>query len=79
MILEEPSLGLAPVVVRAIFQELQAINRAGTPILLVEQNAAWALTLSRRGYVLENGAIVLEGPSADLLRDPLVREAYLGM
>jgi branched-chain amino acid transport system ATP-binding protein len=79
LMLDEPSLGLAPVVVTAIFQALQAINRAGTPILLVEQNAARALALSRRGYVLENGAIVLEGPSAVLLRDPLVREAYLGM
>ncbi|HEU5395376.1 MAG TPA: ATP-binding cassette domain-containing protein, partial [Candidatus Methylomirabilis sp.] len=79
LMLDEPSLGLAPVVVTAIFQALQAINGAGTPILLVEQNAARALALSRRGYVLENGAIVLEGPSAALLRDPLVREAYLGM
>jgi branched-chain amino acid transport system ATP-binding protein len=79
LMLDEPSLGLAPVVVTAIFQALQAINRAGTPILLVEQNAARALALSRRGYVLENGAIVLEGPSGALLRDPLVREAYLGM
>jgi len=79
LMLDEPSLGLAPVVVTTIFQALKAINRAGTAVLLAEQNAVRALALSQRGYVLENGAVVVEGPSADLLRDPLVRRAYLGV
>lgn len=79
LMLDETSLGLAPLVVTTIFQALKAINRAGTAVLLVEQNAVRALALSQRGYVLENGAVVVEGPSADLLRDPLVRRAYLGV
>jgi branched-chain amino acid transport system ATP-binding protein len=78
LMLDEPSLGLAPVVVSAIYDNLVAINRAGTTLLLVEQNVLKALRLSTRGYVLENGAIVLSGPSDRLLADDRVRAAYLG-
>jgi len=78
LMLDEPSLGLAPVVVHTIFANLARINRAGTTILLVEQNVLKALTLSQRAYVLENGRIALEGPSADLLADERIRTAYLG-
>jgi branched-chain amino acid transport system ATP-binding protein len=78
LMLDEPSLGLAPVVVTAIFENLAAINRDGMTILLVEQNVLRALRLSHRAYVLENGAIVLEGASARLLADERIRRAYLG-
>jgi branched-chain amino acid transport system ATP-binding protein len=78
LMLDEPSLGLAPVVVTAIFDNLTAINRDGTTVLLVEQNVLRALRLSTRAYVLENGAVVLAGPSAQLLADPAVKRAYLG-
>ena len=79
LMLDEPSLGLSPMLVKAIFDIIQEINRAGATILLVEQNVFRALKLSHRGYVLENGRIIAEGPSHQLLRDPQVRTAYLGL
>jgi branched-chain amino acid transport system ATP-binding protein len=79
LLLDEPSLGLAPLVVRHIIGEvLKAIHEAGTTIVLSEQNANMALMISRRGYVLENGRIVLEGPSDQLMNDDRVRKAYIG-
>ena len=79
LMLDEPSLGLAPKIVAEIFRIVVEINRAGTAVLLVEQNTRQALALSRRGYVLENGRVVLEGSGADLLGDEHVKRAYLGM
>jgi len=79
LLLDEPSLGLAPVMVKLIFENLAAINGAGTTILLVEQNVARALHLSHRGYVIENGRIVLSGTREELQQSPHVREAYLGL
>lgn len=78
LMLDEPSLGLAPVVVRAIFDNLVEINRRGMAILLVEQNVLRALQLSHRGYVLENGQIVLDGRRDTLLADGHIKQAYLG-
>jgi len=78
MLLDEPSMGLAPVLVREIFHTLVDINRAGTTILLVEQNAYMALHTASRGYVLETGSIVLSGTGAELTGDPRIKEAYLG-
>lgn len=78
LMLDEPSLGLAPVIVEKIFEIIKEINQQGTAVLLVEQNAFAALNLAHRGYVLETGAIVLEGKSQDLLANKLVAEAYLG-
>lgn len=78
MLLDEPSMGLAPLLMISVFKALQELNREGTTILLVEQNARMALQFARRGYVLENGNIVLEGKSADLLTNPDVKKAYLG-
>ena len=78
LMLDEPSLGIAPRLVTAIFEAVVAINRAGVGILLVEQNVHAALSLAHRGYVLENGRIVGEGSGAGLLGDPHVRRAYLG-
>jgi len=78
MLLDEPSMGLAPLLMLSMFDALKEINRAGTTILLVEQNARLALKFAQRGYVLENGELVLEGNSADLLEDPEVQKAYLG-
>ena len=78
LLLDEPSLGLAPVVVTSIFDNLRTINCDGVTILLVEQNVLRALRLSHRGYVLENGTIVLEGASDRLLADEGVKRAYLG-
>ena len=78
MLLDEPSMGLAPVLVRDIFKALLEINRSGTTILLVEQNAYMALSIASRGYVLENGRITNSGPGKALLDDPRVKEAYLG-
>jgi branched-chain amino acid transport system ATP-binding protein len=78
MLLDEPSMGLAPVLVRDIFKALLEINRSGTTILLVEQNAHMALSIASRGYVLENGCIAISGPGKTLLDDPRVKEAYLG-
>ena len=79
LMLDEPSLGLAPIIVQEIFRIIAEINRLGTTVLLVEQNTRQALGLSRRGYVLENGRIALEGTGADLLDNEHVRRAYLGM
>ena len=79
LMLDEPSLGLAPVVVKSIFETLAAINRGGTTILLVEQNVARALALSQRGYVLENGAIGLAGSREELLASGHIKRAYLGL
>jgi branched-chain amino acid transport system ATP-binding protein len=78
MLLDEPSMGLAPVLVREIFQTLRDINAAGTTILLVEQNARQALKLAHRGYVLETGRLTLSGTAAELTNNPKVKEAYLG-
>ena len=79
LLLDEPSIGLAPLVVRHIIGEvLKAIHEAGTTIFLSEQNANMALMISRRGYVMENGRIVLEGPSDQLMHDDRVRKAYIG-
>jgi branched-chain amino acid transport system ATP-binding protein len=79
LMLDEPSLGLSPMLVTAIFDIIREINRGGATILLVEQNIFRSLELSQRGYILENGRIVAEGPSQQLLRDPQVRTAYLGL
>jgi branched-chain amino acid transport system ATP-binding protein len=79
LMLDEPSLGLAPIIVQEIFRIIAEINRLGTTVLLVEQNTRQALGLSRRGYVLENGRIALEGTGAALLDNEHVRRAYLGM
>ena len=79
MMLDEPSLGLSPMMVEAMFDAVIALNRAGMSILLIEQNVAESLALCARGYVLENGAVVLEGSGADLLRNDDVRRAYLGL
>jgi branched-chain amino acid transport system ATP-binding protein len=78
LMLDEPSLGLAPLVVKEIFEIIAEINRAGTTILLVEQNTRQALALARRGYVLENGRVVLVGSGRELLDNDHVRRAYLG-
>jgi branched-chain amino acid transport system ATP-binding protein len=78
LLLDEPSLGLAPLLVQAIFGAIDTINREGTTILLVEQNANAALRHSHRAYVLETGTIVMEGPSERVAADPRVKEAYLG-
>lgn len=78
MLLDEPSMGLAPLLMMTVFKALKEINQEGTAILLVEQNAKLALKFAQRGYVLENGNLVLEGNSKDLLEDPEVKKAYLG-
>jgi branched-chain amino acid transport system ATP-binding protein len=78
LLLDEPSLGLAPLVVHTIFEAIEEIRSKGTTILLVEQNAHAALKHSDRAYVLETGKIVMEGPSKDLAADPRIKEAYLG-
>ena len=78
LLLDEPSLGLAPIVVHAIFEAIEQIHRAGTPVLLVEQNANAALRHSNRAYVLETGQVALEGTSAEVAANPKVKEAYLG-
>jgi branched-chain amino acid transport system ATP-binding protein len=79
LMLDEPSLGLAPVVVKQIFEVLAQINRDGTTILLVEQNVARALGLAHRGYVLENGRVALSGPRDALLASGHIKQAYLGL
>jgi branched-chain amino acid transport system ATP-binding protein len=78
LLLDEPSMGLAPVLVEQIFDTVRDINRQGTTILLVEQNAAMALAVAQRGYVIETGTIVLSGTAAELADNPEVRRAYLG-
>jgi branched-chain amino acid transport system ATP-binding protein len=78
LLLDEPSMGLAPVLVERIFEIIREINKQGTTLLLVEQNANVALEIASRGYVLESGAIVNSASAAELREDPSVREAYLG-
>ena len=78
LLLDEPSLGLAPLLVRSIFETVRSINERGVTVLIVEQNARAALKLATRGYVLEVGNMVREGRAEELLADPSVREAYLG-
>jgi branched-chain amino acid transport system ATP-binding protein len=78
MLLDEPSMGLAPLLMMEMFAALKEINGEGTTILLVEQNARMALQFAQRGYVLETGTLVLEGPSRELLENPEVKRAYLG-
>src|SRR5262245_51190251 len=76
--LDEPSLGLAPMVVRDIFKTIRSINAGGTSVLLVEQNARYAFETASRGYVLQIGSMIASGPCEELAKDPRVREAYLG-
>jgi branched-chain amino acid transport system ATP-binding protein len=78
LLLDEPSMGLSPILVQQVFEIVQAIHRGGTTILLVEQNARLALAVSSHAYVLERGKVVLEGASAELVADPRVQAAYLG-
>lgn len=78
LMLDEPSMGLAPIIVEDIFRIIRQINESGTSILLIEQNAFLALNTASHAYVLETGKITMEGPSADLLADERVKEAYLG-
>jgi branched-chain amino acid transport system ATP-binding protein len=78
LLLDEPSMGLAPMLVQRIFDTVQEIRKQGVAILLVEQNAFQALQIADYGYVMESGQLVLEGPGADLLANPQVKEAYLG-
>lgn len=79
IMMDEPSLGLAPILVKEVFDIIKKINAQGKTILLVEQNAFAALNLTHYAYVLEVGEIVLEGPGEELIRNPQVREAYLGV
>jgi branched-chain amino acid transport system ATP-binding protein len=79
LMLDEPSLGLSPLLVKTIFKIIKGINQQGTTILLVEQNVFHSLTLSHRGYVLENGSIVLSGSGQDLLKNQHIRQSYLGL
>jgi len=78
LLLDEPSLGLAPLIVLRIFEVVRDLNKQGMSILLVEQNARLALKLAHRGYVMETGEITMAGPAADLLQDPRIKDAYLG-
>lgn len=78
LLLDEPSLGLAPIVIKDIFKELKKINAEGVTILLVEQNARQALMLSHRAYVIQTGKVIMEGFSKDLITDPAIEAAYLG-
>lgn len=78
LLMDEPSMGLAPMVVEQVFETIRSINEQGVTILLVEQNALMALSLANRGYVLESGHVTLSGPARELLHDPRVQAAYLG-
>ncbi|GIX08144.1 MAG: ABC transporter ATP-binding protein [Candidatus Poribacteria bacterium] len=78
LLLDEPSLGLAPLLVEQIFEILQRLNADGTTLLLVEQNARMALEIADRAYVMETGRIIMQGPAKELIHDPRVRSAYLG-
>lgn len=78
LLLDEPSMGLSPLLVQEIFRLIREINRAGTTVLLVEQNAYMALSVAHRAYVLENGSIALSGDATELRNDPNVRACYLG-
>ena len=79
LLLDEPSLGLSPILVEAIFRVIKEVNESGTTVLLIEQNAALALDTAARAYVLETGSITLSGPASKLKNDPAVMQAYLGM
>jgi branched-chain amino acid transport system ATP-binding protein len=79
LLLDEPSMGLAPMVIQQIFKIITEINKTGTTILLVEQNAQQALSRSSRAYILETGEVVKSGPGPELLADPAIKEAYLGV
>jgi branched-chain amino acid transport system ATP-binding protein len=79
LMLDEPSLGLAPMLVKSIFAAIEVINRQGTTILLVEQDVQKSLALARRGYVMENGRITLKGEAKELLSNEHLRKAYLGI
>ena len=79
MLMDEPSMGLAPVLVESVFEIIEEINKEGTTILLVEQNAHMALQIAQRGYVLQTGEIVLSDSAEGLRKDPMVQKAYLGM
>ena len=79
LLLDEPSLGLAPIIIQQIFSIIQKVNADGTTVFLVEQNANQALRIAHRGYVMENGRIAMEGQASDLLASEEVRRAYLGM
>ena len=79
LMLDEPSQGLAPVVVQAMFDVIKEINRTGVAILLVEQNVRKALQISNRGYVIENGVVTLEGTGESLLRNERMKKAFLGL
>jgi len=78
LLLDEPSMGLAPKIVEQILETINSINKSGVTVLLVEQNAAMALAISHRGYVLETGQVILEGKADELAGNDLVRQAYLG-
>jgi branched-chain amino acid transport system ATP-binding protein len=79
LMLDEPSLGLAPILIRSIFETVRKIADQGTTVLLVEQDVKHSLSLSDRGYVLEHGRVVMEGQAAELMNDPHIKEAYLGL
>jgi branched-chain amino acid transport system ATP-binding protein len=79
LLLDEPSMGLAPRIVAEIFAQIAGLKAQGTTILLVDQNARAALSIADRGYVMETGRVVLDGPAAELLRDPQVQQAYMGL
>ena len=79
LLIDEPSMGLAPIVVTELFRTIRTINQEGVTIFLVEQNARQAMEISDRTYVLENGRIVRQGKSKDLLKDDEIRKAYLGL
>ena len=78
LMLDEPSMGLAPILVEQIFDIIRSLHKAGTTILLVEQNAQAALSVADRGYVLETGKVVTTGTGAELLASPIIKKAYLG-
>ena len=78
LMLDEPSMGLAPILVEQVFDIIRELHEAGTTILLVEQNARMALSIADRGYVLETGSVVLEGTGAELMQSDAVKKAYLG-
>ena len=79
LMMDEPSMGLAPIIVKQLFETVRQINQQGTTILLVEQDVQQALTMANRGYVLENGHVIMEGTGANLLANPDLKAAYLGL
>ena len=78
LLLDEPSMGLSPLLVKEVFKTIVNVNKTGVTVLLVEQNAKMALNIADRGYVIETGNITMEGKASDLASDPKVRQAYLG-